>query len=64
MAYVPSREAERLLGVCANTLRKWADAGEINHIKTPFGQRRYDVETFIGEHQDSAAKIIDGLGKP
>jgi predicted site-specific integrase-resolvase len=48
MGFLPSRKAEEALGVSANTLRSWADAGKIKHIKTPFGQRLYDVESFIG----------------
>jgi predicted site-specific integrase-resolvase len=49
MKYVPTRVAAEKLGLHPNTLRKWADAGKINHIKTASGQRRYDIETFLGE---------------
>jgi len=30
-----------------NTIRKWADAGKIDHIRTENGQRRYDVDAFL-----------------
>lgn len=41
--FLPSRKAALYLGVCANTLRKWANAGQIKHIRNPAGQRLYDV---------------------
>jgi len=47
MAYEPSRIACRRLGVHENTLRKWADDGKIDHIRTGGGQRRYDVDAFL-----------------
>jgi predicted site-specific integrase-resolvase len=34
-------------------LRKWADNGEINCIRTKSGQRRYDVESYIGKSTTS-----------
>jgi predicted site-specific integrase-resolvase len=53
MNYYPSREASRILGVCPDTLRKWADIGEINCIRTKSGQRRYDVDSYIGKSTTS-----------
>ena len=47
MAYEPSRIACKRLGVHENTLRAWADAGKIDHIRTESGQRRYDVDAFL-----------------
>jgi predicted site-specific integrase-resolvase len=49
----PSREAARILGVHPNSLRKWADNGEINCIRTKSGQRRYDVDSYIGKSTTS-----------
>lgn len=43
--YIPSRKAVRYLGVCANTLRRWADDGKIKYIRTPTGQRLYAVSS-------------------
>jgi predicted site-specific integrase-resolvase len=43
--YIPSRKAVKYLGVCANTLRKWADEGKIKYIRNPAGQRLYDVKS-------------------
>ena len=48
MRYVPSREASRIFGVHPQTFRKWADDGSIRHIRTRSGQRRYDVDSYIG----------------
>ena len=36
------------LGLHANTLRKYADEGSIEIIKTPSGQRKYNVDKFLG----------------
>lgn len=40
--YLPSRKACAHFGVCAATLRKWADEGKIKSIRTPSNQRLYD----------------------
>lgn len=37
------------LEVHPNTLRQWADNGKIKHIRTPAGQRLYDIESFVGQ---------------
>lgn len=42
-----SKKACRRLGIHANTLRRWADAGKIKHIRTPHNQRLYDVDDFL-----------------
>lgn len=49
MKLLTSRKASELLGVHPNTLRRWANDGKIKHIKTPAGQRLYDIESFVGE---------------
>jgi len=46
--FVPAREASKILGLHANTLRKYADEGRISAFRTASGQRRYDVESFLG----------------
>jgi len=48
MKYLPSRKARELLGVHPNTLRSWAKNGKINYIKTASGQRKYDVDAYLG----------------
>ena len=48
MRYIPPREASRILGVHPQTLRKWAREGRIDYIRTEGNQRRYDVDSYIG----------------
>ncbi|TAG95952.1 MAG: MerR family transcriptional regulator, partial [Oscillatoriales cyanobacterium] len=43
MAYIPLRKAVEFLGLHPNTLRKYADEGQIKSIKNGAGQRLYDV---------------------
>ena len=46
--FVPSREAALRLGLHPNTLRKYADEGRIKYIRTASGQRRYNVDAYLG----------------
>ena len=43
--YITSKNACEHFGIHANTLRKWADEGKIAHIRSPSGQRLYDVSS-------------------
>lgn len=52
--YITSREACARLGIHVNTLRRWADAGRVPHYRTESGQRRYDVETYLGAKAKAA----------
>ncbi|MBB1078015.1 IS607 family transposase [Rhodoferax sp. 4810] len=45
--YVTTREAAKRLGCHPETLRRWANAGKIPHIRTSSGQRRYDVDAYL-----------------
>ena len=49
MAYVNTRKAVALLGVHPNTLRKWANDGRIEHIRSLGGRRLYNVDAFLRE---------------
>lgn len=42
-----SKNAAKRLGLHPNTLRKMADEGKIEHYKTEFGQRRYNVDAYL-----------------
>ncbi|MDT9236228.1 MerR family DNA-binding transcriptional regulator, partial [Limnospira sp. PMC 917.15] len=42
--YVKPKEAAQILGVHERTLRRWDDNRSIETIRTPAGQRRYNVE--------------------
>lgn len=45
--YVPARVATAKLGVTLATLLRWEQAGLIQTVKTPKGQRRYDIDSVI-----------------
>ena len=72
MAYIPGRKASAQLGIHQNTLRRYADEGRIQTIRTASGQRRYDVDAFLRQSADAAlvcycrvssAKQRDGLAR-
>ncbi|NET60596.1 MAG: IS607 family transposase [Symploca sp. SIO2E6] len=63
--FLPPREAAAALGVHRRTLTRWEQQGKIVAIRTPSGQRRYDVESYqkknlnYGEaHTDSSRLTI------
>ena len=41
--YIPIREASKISGICAQTLRKLCDDNKIKHYKTFSGQRKIDI---------------------
>jgi predicted site-specific integrase-resolvase len=45
--YIPLRKAVELTGLHPNTLRKYADRGDIPIYRTPNGNRQFDVSAFI-----------------
>ena len=53
MAYVPLRKAQERLGLCGNTLRKYADNGQIDVVKGPSGRRLFDCDSFVARQQPS-----------
>jgi predicted site-specific integrase-resolvase len=54
--YVKLRQAVELTGLHPNTLRKYADEGKIETLRTPYGQRLFNCESFLSI--PSASKII------
>lgn len=38
---IPIGEAARYIGVSVDTLRRWADAGQVAYVRTPSKQRRF-----------------------
>ena len=57
--YVAPRKAMQLLGVSEKTLRNWEEQGKIKAIRTPSGQRRYDVEEYVRRQgKDNRATIL------
>ena len=49
MSFVKLNKAVELLGLHPNTLRRFADNGTIEAIKTPGGQRLYNVASYTGK---------------
>ena len=56
--YVTLREARKKLGLHPNTLRKYADNGIIDVIKTPSGQRRFNIDSFITNNQSCLQTVL------
>ncbi|WP_227873526.1 IS607 family transposase [Aphanothece sacrum] len=56
--YVKPREAAAILGVHIRTLSKWEQESKIQAIKTPSGQRRYDIESYQGKFISSARNTV------
>ncbi|MBO3459205.1 MerR family DNA-binding transcriptional regulator [Aetokthonos hydrillicola Thurmond2011] len=60
--HVPPRIAAARLGVSTKTLERWLEEGKIKGIRTPSGQRRYDVDSVISagstSSEDGRATII------
>ena len=45
--FVKPGVAAQILGVDVGRLVKWEQSGQINAIKTPWGQKRYDINSYI-----------------
>ena len=56
--FVKPRVAAETLGVDVRTLVKWEQSGQINAIKTPSGQRRYDIDSYIKSTPAVARKTV------
>lgn len=55
--HVPTRIAQRLLGVSVGTLRVWADSGRIPAIRSPGGKRLYGVQEYLS-HQGKPTALV------
>ena len=45
--FITTKEAKKTLQVCEDTLRRWADNGLFPSIRTPGGQRLYNIQQFL-----------------
>ena len=57
MTYVSARKASELLDYTPDHLRKLANEGKIDYIRTGGGHRRYDVEGYIKSKSHSIATV-------
>lgn len=51
---VPLRKAIAMTGLTGNTLRKYADSGAIPSVRTPGGQRLFDVDVWLRNSRQPA----------
>lgn len=56
---LPPRKASAILGVHISTLKRWDASGKIPTIRTPGGQRLYDVSKFIGASTDKQSPLTN-----
>ncbi len=57
--------ASHFLGVDATTLRRWADAGQVQTFRTPGGHRRFaaaDLSEFVRRRHSGSARLTDVIG--
>lgn len=52
------KEAALQLGVSVQTLRRWEAAGKIQAIRTPSGQRRYDIASYEPRGVGSPGAVV------
>jgi predicted site-specific integrase-resolvase len=52
MRLLKTKVASEVLGLHPNTLRKYANEGQIKTIKTESGQRLFDVDSYLGDKKD------------
>ncbi len=60
-------EASRMLGVDPDTLRRWADNGKVDVLKTPGGHRRFlraSIEGMLPRPRQPARSSLSGIGEP
>ena len=54
--FITTKEAKKTLGVCEATLRQWADKGFFPTIRTPGGQRLYNIKSFLLDKSSTTNK--------
>jgi Predicted site-specific integrase-resolvase len=56
--YTSPNETAQYFGVCLHTLRRWEKDGKIQAIRTPSGQRRYDIASYTGISKERTQRAI------
>jgi len=60
-------EASRILGVDPDTLRRWADNGKVDVLKTPGGHRRFlrtSIEGMLPRPRHPVRQSLSAMGEP
>ena len=60
-------EASRILGVDPDTLRRWADNGKVDVLKTPGGHRRFlraSIEGMLPRPRRPMRRSLSAMGEP
>ena len=60
-------EASRILGVDPDTLRRWADNGKVDVLKTPGGHRRFlraSIEGMLPRPRRPVHRSLSAMGEP
>ena len=64
MNYVKLSKAVELTGLHPNTLRKYANEGKIETIRTPYNQRLFDCESFLSASTPSQIILYCRVSSP
>lgn len=56
--YVGAGVASEILGVGADSLRRWAKAGKLDFMLTPGGRYRYDIDGYLAKQGKSRAPAV------
>jgi putative resolvase len=56
--YTSPKETADYFGVSLHTLRRWEKSGQIQAIRTPSGQRRYDIASYTGLSKERGERAI------
>jgi putative resolvase len=56
--YITTREAKKALGVCEDTLRRWADSGLFPSIRSPGGKRLYNITEYIKQQRSGSEGTV------
>ncbi len=60
--YKTPRETSEILGISIDRLRRLAENGTISVIRTPGGQRRYDVQSYIDGQTEATLTTVGYCG--
>jgi putative resolvase len=56
--YTNPKETSEYFGVSLHTLRRWEKSGKIQAIRTPSGQRRYEIASYAGLSREGEKRAI------